>query len=123
MILFTLPFAQCKEKEKFYDSDYVVHNTMSEEISVYSSAYSYSQINGQTLVSYTDYISPGERFVLRNKDAKEDASLANLFHEMKIFRGNEQSPINPLQNSLWSKTRIGDDKFEYTLRVDTTYFP
>ena len=90
---------------------------------MYSSAYTSSQINGQQLVAFTDVVAPNNKYVLRNIDARQDPEMDGIFHEIKIYRGGVESPVNALENSRWTKAKVNDDKLEYTLKVDTTYFP
>jgi hypothetical protein len=112
--------SSCKDKE-FFDSDYIVKNETSESIEVRSSAYVRS--NGSTrLISFTDYISPTSSFVLRNIDAREDAQINNIFENIRIFKNGLECKKNELDNAYWIKYKVNDDKFTYTLSVDTTFF-
>lgn len=123
LICSALLFVQCGKDNKKWDSDFIVHNTMDDDIEVYSSAYTSSQINGQQLASFTDVVTPNTKFVLRNIDANEDPEMDGIFHEVIISKGGVESAVNALDNSRWTKTKVNDDKFEYVLKVDTTYFP
>ena len=123
LICLAVLFIRCGKDNKKWDSDFIVHNTLDNEIEVYSSAYTSSQINGQQLVAFTDVVAPNTKYVLRNIDARQDPEMDGIFHEIKIYRGGVESPVNALENSRWTKAKVNDDKLEYTLKVDTTYFP
>jgi len=123
LFMISLFSIRCGKDNKYWDSDFVVHNLLPQNIEVYSSAYTSTQTNGQQLNSFNDDVAAGSRFVLRNIDAREDPTISKIFHEIKIYKNGIQSPLNALENARWVKSRINDKKFEYTLKVDSTYFP
>lgn len=123
LLCISLLIAACGKDNKKWDSDFIVHNSLNDNIQVFSSAYTTSEINGQDLISFTDVVNSGNKFILRNIDAKEDPDMTDIFHELAISLNGFESAVNALDNSRWTKTKVSDDKFQYILKVDTTYFP
>lgn len=121
LFFLSISFFSCKEKNKFYNSDYLVKNETNSNIEIQSSAYS-SNSSGSTLVNFNDLVGSSATFKLRSIKAKEDATIKGVFYDIRIFRNGLECTKDEMSNSNWIKERLEDDKFTYTLVVDSTFF-
>ncbi len=121
LFLMSISLCSCKEKNKFYNSDYLVKNETSSNIEIQSSAYS-NNSSGSTVVNFNDVVGSLATFKLRNIKAKEDATIKGVFYDIRIFRNGLECTKDEMSNSNWVKARLEDDKFTYTLVVDSTFF-
>lgn len=122
LVIFVVFAFSCKEKKKKYNSDFIVNNKTSTVIDVYSSSYVVNSNGPSNLVSKTDYVEANSAYIIKNMDASEDVAMSVIFQEIRIFRDNVECTKEELSNTYWVKTRISDDKFSYTLAIDSTFF-
>jgi len=106
---------------KYIDTEYKVLNKYSDTIKIHVCGIIYSYFNGEEEKCYTYYINPESTCPVRGLDAKEDATIEDIFTEFVISKNSITSTKNPYDISLWNK-ETKTDKVVYTLVVDSTFF-
>ena len=67
-------------------------------------------------------LSSGTTHFLRAYKVDEDFSMTSVFTDIEVFRDYEASYTDAFDKSFWVKTLSDDDRDEYTLHVDETFF-
>lgn len=110
----------------FIDNDYkstgfYLVNNCNQTIEVTSSAmvhYSFGLVEN----SLVDNVPSGATLWLRTINVVEDFSMSSVFTRIEIRKGNQLSTFDVMNRDNWEKTLTSDDKDEYTLFVDSTFF-
>lgn len=112
----------CFKDKDYKTTEFFLKNNCDQTIEVTSSAwvrYFDDQFVEETLV---DHVSSGETLSMRKMNLVEDFSMSTVFSKIEIRRGNQLSPVDALNRDNWVKTLTSDEKDEYTLYVDSTFF-
>jgi hypothetical protein len=111
------------EKKNYYYIDFNVKNNCTEQIKVdYSVRVCSSIDNGCSPQDFSDLINVNQTMELYVKDnMSEDGNIEDVFYELDIFKGSKKSNFNFWNSEKLTETRY-DDRIEYALTVDSTFF-
>ena len=111
------------EQKVYYDIDFIVKNNCEEQIRIdYSVRVCSSIDNGCSPQDLSDLINVNQSIELCVKDnMSEDGNIEDVFYELDIYKGTEISNL-----SFWNSEKLTeakyDDRIEYVLTVDSTFF-
>ena len=109
------------EKDNYKKTEFFLKNSCNHSIEVKSSALvRYS--DGYKEESLTDIVQYGQLLSMRKLDVSEDFTIKDVFTKIEIFKGTTKSTYDVMNKDNWVKTLTSDEKDEYTITVDSTFF-
>jgi hypothetical protein len=109
------------EKDNYKKTEFFLKNSCNYSIEVKSSALvRYS--DGYKEESLTDIVQNGQLLSMRKLDVSEDFTIKDVFTKIEIYKGTTKSTYDVMNMDNWVKTLTSDDKDEYTITVDSTFF-
>ena len=111
----------CIKSDDYKLTEFLLTNHCDQAIEVTSSALvRYNE--GWVEESLIDHVSPGETLLMRKLRVVRDFSMSSVFTKIEIRKGNAFSTVDALDRDRWVKTLSTEDKDEYTLTVDASFF-
>jgi hypothetical protein len=108
-------------KETYKTSEFFLKNSCDFPIEVKSTVLvRYS--DGHKEESKTDMVQGGELLSMRKIDVSESFTMKSVFSKLEIYKETTKSTNDIMNKEYWVKTSSTDNKDEYTLTVDTTFF-
>ncbi|MEA1873795.1 MAG: hypothetical protein U9N51_05125 [Bacteroidota bacterium] len=122
LIILVFVMSSC-EKKTYYDVDFFVKNICEEQIKVdYSVRVCSSIDNDCSPHNFSDLINVNQSMELYVKDdMSDDGKIEDVFYEFEIFKGSEKSNLDIWNSEKLIETKY-DERIEYILIVDSTYF-
>jgi len=122
-VLFVFVLTGCYEKKTYYDIDFIVQNNCGEQIRVdYSIRICSSIDNGCSPHDFSDLISQDHNIELYVRDnISDDGNIEDVFYKLDIFKGEKKSNVIFWNTEKLVETKY-DNKVEYVLTVDATFF-
>lgn len=108
-------------KENYKNTEFFLKNTCDQAIEVTSTALvRYS--DGYYEVTLVDDVPSGQTLSMRKIQVAEDFHMSSVFTKIEIRKAGQLSPVDALNRDRWVKTLTSDEKDEYTLTVDESFF-
>jgi hypothetical protein len=109
------------EKDNFKKTEFFLKNNCNHSIEVKSSALvRYS--DGYKEESLTDIVQSGQLLSMRKIDVSDNFAIKDVFTKIEIYKGTTKSSYDIMNKDNWVKTLSSDDKDEFTITVDSTFF-
>ena len=109
------------EKDNYKKTEFFLKNSCYYSIEVKSSALvRYS--DGYKEESLADIVQSGQLLSMRKIDVSDDFAIKNVFTGIEIYKGTTKSSYDIMNKDNWVKTLSSDDKNEFTITVDSTFF-
>lgn len=112
--------ASC-DKSEYALTHFTIRNDCPFSIDIYSSAIVNYQ-DGSKVESFHDVLAPDEDLALRTIQIPRNTAVADIFTKIDIFKGDQKTTHNVLQDDKWKKTRIDDEQMHYELKVSMYFF-
>lgn len=109
------------EKDNYKKTEFFLKNSCNYSIEVKSSALvRYS--DGYKEENLTDIVQSGQLLSMRKIDVSDDFAIKDVFTKIEIYKGTTKSSYDIMNKDNWVKTLSSDDKDEFTITVDSTFF-
>ena len=109
------------EKKNYKKTEFFVKNNCEFTIEIRASALvRYS--DGYKEESKVDIIRNGELFSMRVLKVSEDFKINSVFSKFAIYHDDIKSPLDVLNNNVWTLTSYSETKDEYTLFIENSFF-
>ena len=109
------------EKDNYKKTEFFLKNSCNHSIEVKSSALvRYS--DGYKEESLTDFVQSGQLLSMRKIDVSDNFAIKDVFSKIEIYRGTTKSSYDIMNRDNWVKTLSSDNKDEFTITVDSTFF-
>lgn len=109
------------EKDNYKKTEFLLKNSCNHLIEVKSSALvRYSDSWKEE--NLTDIVQSGQTLSLRKIDVSDDFAIKDVFTKIEIYNGTNKSSYDIMNKDNWIKTLSSDDKDEFTITVDSTFF-
>ena len=72
--------------------------------------------------SLSDIVQSGQLLSIRRLDVTDNFAIKDVFTKIEIYKGTTKSSYDIMNKNNWVKTGSSDDKNEYTITVDPTFF-
>jgi hypothetical protein len=107
------------QKDNYKKTEFFLKSSCNHSIEVKSSALvRYS--DGYKEENLTDIVQSGQILSLRKIDVSDE--IKDVFTKIEIYKGTIKSTHDIMNKDNWIKTLSSDDKDEFTIMVDSTFF-
>ena len=72
--------------------------------------------------SLSDIVQSGQLLSIRRLDVTDNFAIKDVFTKIEIYKGTTKSSYDIMNKDNWVKTLSSDDKDEFTITVDSTFF-
>ena len=120
LFIITGLFFSC-EKDNYKKTGFFLKNNCNHSIEVKSSALvRYS--DGYKEETLTDIVQSGQLLSMRRIDVSDNFAIKDVFTKIEIYKGTIKSSYDIMNKDNWVKTLSSDDKDEFTITVDSSFF-